>query len=165
MVTTRSAFGPPTPSRQALRRFLGARRPCSIKEAAELVGFDEAWVQRQVFQEGVRLDAGRVPWADVALWFMRAWPPCAIDEMTEGIEAWPDLLRSSQVAWRLPVYLLLALERQAARERSRGDRHGLPLEQYVAEQLHLLIEAETVAEFGEDVRFIAAYEFAEEELP
>jgi len=154
---------PPTlPSHDALQRFFRERRPCSIAEAADLVGYSAAWVRRRAEIDGVDLSAGLVPWDHVMLWFLRAWPLPLVEDSVphETLAELPALLRTASVTWRLPRYLLRALDRQIDLEASRSnDRQALTVEQYVAEQLHLAIDDDTVASLNDDSGFMEAWLF------
>ena len=153
---------PSLPSSEILLRFFRERRPCSIAEAADLVGYSEAWVRGRAEAEGVDLSAGVVPWEDVMLWFLRVWPLPLVEDAVprETAAELPALLRTESVTWRLPSYLVRALERQIELEARRSnDRHALTVEQFVAEQLHLVIDDDTVAAMHDDRAFLEAWLF------
>jgi len=151
---------PPTlPSPTLLQRFFKERRPCSIAEAADIVGYSEAWVRKRAEIEGIDLAGGFVPWEDVMLWFLRAWPLALVEDSVPR-DTLPALLRTTTVTWRLPRYLVQALDRQTQLESARSnDRHALTIEQYVAEQLHLVIDDDTVAAMNDDGAFMEAWLF------
>jgi hypothetical protein len=151
---------PPTlPSPTLLQRFFKERRPCSIAEAADIVGYSEAWVRTRAEIEGIDLAGGVLPWEDVMLWFLRAWPLALVEDSVPD-ETLPARLRTTSVTWRLPRYLVDALDRQTQLERARSnDRHALTVEQYVAEQLHLVIDDDTVAAMSDDAGFMEAWLF------
>jgi hypothetical protein len=154
---------PPTlPSPELLQRFFQERRPCSIAEAAELVGYSQAWVRRRAEIDGINVAAGVIAWEDVMLWFLRAWPLPLVENSVppETLAELPALLRTTTVTWRVPRYLARALDRQIELETMRtNDRHALTIEQFVAEQLHLAIDDDTVAALGEDAGFMEAWLF------
>ena len=113
---------PPTlPSPTILQRFFRERRPCSIAEAADIVGYSAAWVRKRAAVDGIDLTSGFLPWEDVMLWFLRAWPlPLAEDSVPpETLAYLPALLRTTTVTWRLPRYLVHALDRQTELESVR----------------------------------------------
>lgn len=150
------------PPPETLQRFFRERRPCSIAEAARLVGYSEAWVRRRAGVDGVDLSDGVVAWEDVILWFLRAWPLPLIEEAVprDVLTELPFLLHTTTVTWRLPRYLVRALDRQIALESARSnDRHALTVEQFVAEQLHLVIDDDTVAAMADDRAFMEAWLF------
>jgi len=151
---------PPTlPSPTILQRFFKERRPCSIAEAADIVGYSEAWVRKRAEIEGIDLAGGVLPWEDVMLWFLRAWPLALVEDSVPR-DTLPALLRTTTVTWRLPRYLVQALDRQTQLESARSnDRHALTVEQYVAEQLHLVIDDDTVAAMNDDGAFMDAWLF------
>jgi hypothetical protein len=154
---------PPTlPSPSILQRFFHERRACPIAEAAEVLGYSSAWVRKRAELDGIDLSAGVVPWEDVMLWFLRAWPLPLVEDAVprETLTALPSLLRTTTVTWRLPRYLVRALDRQTELESARSnDRHALTVEQYVAEQLHLVIDDDTVAALRDDGGFMEAWLF------
>ena len=154
---------PPTlPSPEILQRFFRERRPCSIAEAADLVGFSEAWVRRRAEIDGIDISRGVLAWEDVMLWFLRAWPLALVEDSVprETFAELPALLRTTTVTWRLPRYLVRALDRQTEIESAcSNDRHALTVEQYVAEQLHLAIDDDTVAAMNDDSGFMEAWLF------
>lgn len=153
---------PALPSTKRLHRFFEERRPCTVAEAAEVVGFSEAWVRKRAGADGVDLSGGTIPWEDVMLWFLRAWPLSLVEDAlpAETLAQLPALLRTTTVTWRLPRYLVHALGRQTAMETERSnERHDLTVEQYVAEQLHLVIEDETVDALREEPGFMEAWLF------
>jgi len=151
---------PPTlPSPTLLQRFFKERRPCSIAEAADVVGYSEAWVRARAAADGIDLADGVLPWEDVMLWFLRAWPLPLVEDSVPR-ETLPARLRTTTVTWRLPRYLVDALDRQTDLERARSnDCHALTVEQYVAEQLHLVIDDDTVAAMNDDRGFMEAWLF------
>jgi hypothetical protein len=154
---------PPTlPSPELLQRFFRERRACSIAEAADLVGYSVAWVRRRAAIDGIDIAGGVVPWEDVMLWFLRAWPLPLVEDAVprETLAYLPALLRTTTVTWRLPRYLVRALDRQIDLESARSnDRKALTVEQYVAEQLHLVIDDDTVAAMRDDSGFMEAWLF------
>jgi hypothetical protein len=154
---------PPTlPPPSILQRFFRERRACSIAEAADVVGYSAAWVRKRAELDGVDLAGGVVPWEDVMLWFLRAWPLPLVEDAVphETLAELPALLRTTTVTWRLPRYLVRALDRQTELESARSsDRHALTVEQYVAEQLHLVIDDDTVAALKDDGGFMEAWLF------
>jgi len=154
---------PPTlPSHATLQRFFRERRPCSIAEAAAIVGYSEAWVRRRADIDGIDMAGGVLPWEDVMLWFLRAWPLALVEDAVprETLAYLPVLLRTTTVTWRLPRYLVRALDVQTELESVRSnDRHALTVEQYVAEQLHLVIDDDTVAAMNDDRGFMEAWLF------
>jgi hypothetical protein len=154
---------PPTlPSPETLQRFFRERRPCSIAEAAELLGYSPGWVRRRAEADGIDLAGGAVPWEDVMLWFLRAWPLALVEDAVprETLAELPTLLRTTTVTWRLPRYLVRALGRQIELESARSnDRQALTIEQFVAEQLHLVVDDDTVAALRDDGAFMEAWLF------
>jgi hypothetical protein len=153
---------PTLPSHETLQRFFQERRPCSIAETAELLGYSPGWVRQRAETDGIDLAGGTVPWEDVMLWFLRAWPLALVEDAVprETLAELPALLRTTTVTWRLPRYLVRALSRQIELESARSnDRHALTIEQFVAEQLHLAVDDDTLAALGNDSAFMEAWLF------
>lgn len=145
-----------------MRRFFERRQACTIREVGALLGISAAEVRRQIAAGDLPLERGRVPWTEAALAFHSAWPPHVTEDLVSGIAAYPELLRPSAVTWRLPAYLLIALERQAARARAlTPERRLLTVEQYAAEELHALIDPETIEALRGDAAFLEACFFPE----
>ena len=149
------------PPRNILIRFLAERHPVSIREAATVLGFREAAVRRRADREGCLLRHDMVPWSEVAYWLVTAWPATTlVHRLGHAAALLPAGLHPRRVSWRLPAYLVTALERQTAIEaRRRDDVHSLSIEQYASEQLHVVIDDRTVAELQEDLEFIQAFYF------
>jgi hypothetical protein len=127
-------------------------------------------VLERIAEDEVVLDAaGRIPWSVVALWFLRAWPPRQLESMLDGVEGWPELLRLRSAKWKLPRYLLIAIEMCVAQEREEAeDAHDFTTEQWLSEQLHLLIGADLHDELIADSALASAYLFPDaddENLP
>lgn len=144
------------PSRDALERFFRDRPDCTLAEAAEVIGSDIEWVAGHVDDAAAPL----VPWDEVALLFLRVWPPATLEAMLQDIGGLPELYRLRRVEWRLPEYLVIALEKCAARERAeRDDAQDLTLEQWLSEQLLMLISPDVYDELMADPAMREAYLF------
>jgi hypothetical protein len=155
---------PSEPSQRALRRFFAERKACTVAEAAELTGLTGSEIRTLIASGEISLEENRIPWSDVALVFDAAWPPAVKESLVQGIEDYPSLLRTSPVTWRLPRYLVVALNLQAGRAGVSGLRNGRQrtVDEIVGEHLHLLIDEETVRELGSSEAFRAAYFFPED---
>lgn len=156
---------PSLPSRRTLIRFFGNRRPVTVALAAQLVGFPEAWIRERASEDAGLLPGEKLAWEDVMYWFLRAWPREAIVARLkpEADVLLPRGLHLRTVHWRLPAYLVAAIERQATDDaRTARDRHDASVEAYVASQLHALIEDSTVASFAGDDEFLTAFYYPAE---
>ena len=156
---------PTLPPKRMLIRFLGDRRPVPLEVAAQLLGFSAEWVRARAAGEAMLLPGDKVPWEDVVHWFLDVWPRDAILArlQPDADVLLPPGLHLRRVQWRLPAYLVAALEVQAGLDaRRRGDRHDASVDGYLAEQLHSIIEDSTVAALGEDDDFLAAFHYPAE---
>jgi hypothetical protein len=111
------------------------------------------------------LEGSRIAWGDVALAFEAAWPMAIKEELVREMDGYPSLLRALPVTWRLPAYLVMALEQQVARVRLNDPMrtHLLSaVEAYASEELRLVIDEQTVAELSESRAFREAYDYPEE---
>lgn len=146
---------PPLPEREMLIRFFVERPALPLHEAARLLGWRRSALLRHARGEGALLAGRRVAWSEVAFLLLNARPRAWLLEMLDAHAVLlPAELHLTQVRWRLPLYLVRALEREAA-------AHTTPVEDYVANALHLAIDGETVAVLSRDPAFREAYEFPE----
>jgi hypothetical protein len=143
------------PPREALIRCFRDRLDCTLHEVAEIVGSSVEWIAAHVGDPDAL-----VPWDEAALLFLRAWPPATQEAMLKDIGGLPELYRLKRVDWRLPEYLVIAMEKCAARERAaRDDAHDLTLEQWLSEQLLMLVNPEVYDELMADPVMREAYTF------
>jgi hypothetical protein len=90
--------------------------------------------------------------------------PAELEELAGGTPAFPKLLRVSSVTWRLPAYLLIALEHLVAGERAADPMSPrLTVEAYVARHLELTLDPEVLARLCVEPAFRAAFRFPEED--
>lgn len=144
---------PRLPEREALIRFFVERPDLSVKEAANLLGWQRPALLQQARSEGALLPDGRVEWHEVAFWLLQAWPRAwLLQKLGAYARLIPPELHLADVRWRLPLYMVRALERQA-------DALSVPVEDYVADALHLAIDDDTLATFRNDAAFREAYDY------
>ena len=152
---------PPRPSSETTLRFFAERRAYTIEEAAHLLG----WMEPQLFfdlqREGALRDDRQVPWEDVAVRFMRAWP---LDWILRALGTTTGLiphgLELLPVTWNLPRYLVLAMETQAKlRPGTNAEIHTGRIEDLVTDLLHPNIEPATVERLRGDAEFMEAFHF------
>jgi len=147
----------PVPERELLIRFFLERPALPVRDAAKLVGWSRSALLRHARSEGALLAGERVAWSEVAFLLLNAWPRAWLLQMLGAYAAsLPEGLHLTQVRWRLPLYLVRALERQA-------DVDTRPIEDYVADALDLAIDDETVAVLKNDSAFREAYEFPDDD--
>jgi hypothetical protein len=156
---------PTLPPKKTLIRFFGDRRPVPLDVAAELLGFSTEWVRARAASDAMLLPREKVPWEDVMHWFLHAWPrDTVIARLTPDADVLiPEGLHLRTVQWRLPAYLVAAIEAQAALDAGREhDRHDASVGPYLAEQLHNIIDESTVAALAGDDDFLTAFHFPAE---
>jgi hypothetical protein len=146
---------PPFPSAESLRRFFGmdpgARVP--LAELASLLGVSREGARAILREEGGHPAEGGIAWAEAAALLFDAWPRAEIlaalgPEAGAGI---PAEFRPVPVTWSVPLFVIRAMEQQAARD-------GRRIDDYVADVLHAAIEPATLAALGEDA-FLRAFHY------
>jgi hypothetical protein len=146
-----------------LRRFFNDRSEVSIREAAALFGRDPAWIIAQLDQIAVPHPERGIPWGEIAVLVRETLTPVELGALAGSAPAFPALLRVSTVAWRLPAYLLIALEHLVASERAADPMSSLTVEAYVARHLELTLDPEVLARLCIEPAFRAAFRFPEED--
>lgn len=156
---------PTLPPKTTLIQFFGDRRPVPLDVAAHLLGFSTQWVRARAANDAMLLPGDTVPWEDVMHWFLHVWPRDAVVARLEpdADVLLPRGLHLRTVHWRLPAYLIAAIETQAVLDARRTrDRHDTAVDAYLAEQLHNIIEDSTVAAFAGDDEFLTAFHYPTE---
>jgi hypothetical protein len=147
-----------------VRRFFCDRVPVSLSDAASIARADPAWVLAQIDSPERGFAGDAIPWPEVAAIVQRTWTPADLDAAVGTIEGFPKLLRVSLVHWRLPAYLLIALEHIVAALRGDSPENDtLTVESYVARQLDLLLDMDMVKRLSSDAAFREAFEFPDHE--
>ncbi|MEA2239959.1 MAG: hypothetical protein QOC81_4683 [Thermoanaerobaculia bacterium] len=147
-----------------VRRFFIDRLPVSLADAAAITRSHTAWVLAEIENPERVVAGGLIPWSEVAAIVQRTWTPADLDAAAGTTAGFPALLRVSLVQWRLPAYLLIALERIVAE--TRGDSpegDTLTVEAYVARQLDLLLDMDLAEGLCSDSAFREAFEFPDRE--
>jgi hypothetical protein len=153
------------PPKKTLIRFFDDRRAVPLDLAAHLLGFFTQWVRARAASDAMLLPGEKVPWEDVMHCFLHVWPRDAVSAcLTPDADVLlPEGLHLRTVQWRLPAYLVAAIEAQAALDtRREHDRHDASVGPYLAEQLHNIIEDSTVAGLAGDADFLTAFHFSAE---
>ena len=136
----------------------------SISEAAALLGCDPAGVVAQLDTVAVPHAEHGIPWVEFAALVRQRLTPAELDTVAGGTPSFPALLRVSPVEWRLPAYLLIALEHLVAEERVLNPvASRLTVEAYVARHLDLMLEHEIFNRLCIDPAFREAFHFPEED--
>jgi len=147
--------------REALIRFFVERTALRVNEAANLLGCLPSALRFEARGEGALLPGDRIAWEEMAFRLLQAWPRAWLLETLSVYSRFiPSELHLTEVKWRLPLYIVRALERQAALERRRrSDMQNTTVDDCVADALHLAIDDETLATFREDGAFLEAFDY------
>jgi hypothetical protein len=147
-----------------LRRFFNDRSPVSLREAAALFGSDAAWIIAQLDDVAVPHPESGIPWSEIALLARETFTPVELDAVANSVPDFPPLLRVRSVKWRLPAYLLIALEDAVAAERALDPAASrLTVEAFVARHLSLTLDSEIFDRLCNDPAFDKAMNFPEED--
>jgi hypothetical protein len=147
-----------------VRRFFRDRLPVSLADAAAIACSDTQSVLAEIENPQRAVAGDLIPWSEVAAAVQRTWTPADLDAAVRGMANFPALLRVSVVQWRIPAYLLIALERLVAE--ARGDSpegESLTVEAYVARQLDLFLDIDMAKRLCRDPAFREAFEFPDRE--
>src|SRR4028119_1131054 len=117
---------PTVPPKEVLIRFFADRGPVPLDDAAQLLGFSKEWVRARATADAALLPGEQVAWEAVMHWFLQVWPRDAVVAVLspDTDVLLPRGLHLVSVQWRLPAYLVTALEAQATLDRRKQrDRH------------------------------------------
>ncbi|MEA2162183.1 MAG: hypothetical protein QOK37_310 [Thermoanaerobaculia bacterium] len=144
-----------------LTRFLRDRRPVSVQEVAELVGWSRAEVQRQALADEVLLRGEMVPWSAAVGWLLDSWPLRVLMEtLGRDVTLLPRGLQLLSVQWELPAYIVNWLRCQSQLE-DLPHRVIRPTEftDYLWDFLHRMLDTDVAELLKDDRDFTAAYHF------
>jgi hypothetical protein len=142
-----------------------------IAEVAELLGTTIEIVQAMLREEGVLPLDGPLPWDDVAARLFDAWPRARIIEALgpEAASLVPRDFQLTRVTWAIPVFILRAIEHQAAEAwrndpRVQGSVVANPsdargVEDYIVDLLYNVIDPDTLDAFRDDPSFLRAFHY------
>jgi len=164
---------PAFPLRETLTRFfsLDPRSRVPLAFVVLQVATTTETVQTMLRWEGIHGRRRSVVWSEAAEYLFNAWPRARIlDALGPGLAGViPSGFQLTRVDWSLPVFLVRALEHQAACEwlddpRLRGARlpdhtHARGIEDYVADLLYSEIRPETLTAFSHDSAFLRAFHY------
>ena len=148
------------PAVARVRQFFRERVPVSLRDAAHITRSDPAWLLAQIENPERAVAGDPIPWPEVAAIVQRTWTPADLDAAVGVIEGFPKLLRMSLVHWRLPAYLVIALEHIVVEMRTDSPEGAtLTVESYVARLLDLFMDMDRVQGLCSDPAFREAFEF------
>lgn len=152
------ATSPRFPLHEPLARFFTAdpRKPVAPSQVAELLGVTPETFRSMLDSEGGRRDASTLTWAEAAGYLFDAWPLAQLLEALgpEHAHRVPRDFHPTRVAWSIPIFIVRAMEHQAAAEWTARGLHD-----YVADLLFNQIQPETLVAFRGDPAFLAAWHF------
>jgi hypothetical protein len=116
-------------------------------------------VRRDAAANGVFIREGMVAWSEVAFELFAAWPRALIlDTLASRSDVLPAGLHLTRPAWRIPAYLVRAMEEQSRAVSGPGG-FVRSVDDYVADLLHQAIDPDVITELLRDPTFVAAYDF------
>lgn len=152
---------PRFPPPESLRRFfeLDPRARVPLPQVAELLGTTTAAVRTMLRNEGGARRGTSLPWTEAAAYLFDAWPRARILDAlgAEGAELIPADFHLTRVTWTLPIFLVRAMEHQAAR--AWQNDHACPIDDYISDLLYAEIQPETLAAFRHDRAFLRAFHY------
>jgi hypothetical protein len=155
---------PPFPSRELLARFFrtppGALVP--LAEVAALLGITRRKLWALLRAEGAHTAGGAIPWSEAAAYLFDAWPRARIlDALGASAEdVIPEQFRLMRVEWAIPVFIVRAMEHQAASgRRGASALRERTVSDYVTDVLYNEIDPATVRAFRGDSAFLRALHY------
>jgi predicted DNA-binding transcriptional regulator AlpA len=143
-----------------VRRFFTHRRAVTMDEAEAVLGLDRSWIAANVDSDEVPQPERGLPWNEVAALLRRVLTPAELDAALGGADDFPPLLRVTAVQWRIPLYLLVALEHLVAFERTADPAAArLTVEAFVARHLDITLDDDVFKRLSVDPGFHDAFEF------
>lgn len=164
---------PRFPLAESLTRFfrVDPRARVPLAQVAELLGTHPDALRMMLREEGGRRRTDSLPWTEAAAYLFDAWPRARIlDALGPGFAGIiPPDFQLTRVSWALPIFLVRAMEHQAARAwqddpRVRASLTPNPLyargiDDYIGDVLYGEIQPETVAAFRDDRAFVRALHY------
>jgi hypothetical protein len=164
---------PTFPLHEQLARFFTTdpRRRVPLAHVAELLGITTEMFRSLLHSEGGRRRSDTLAWAEAAGYLFDAWPRAQLlDALGSGhADRVPADFHPTRVVWSIPIFIVRAMEHQAAADwrrdlrvqRTISPNHTAArgVDDYVADLLFNEIQPETVVAFGGDPAFLSAYNF------
>lgn len=162
---------PAFPRSETLVRFFSTPRDASVplSEVAELLGTTIAAVHAMLRAEGAEVVDATIPWSEAAAYLFDAWPRARILDALGPDAPIPPEFQLTRVTWSIPIFILRAIEYQAAAAwrndpRVRGSAapnhsYARGVDDYVADLLYDAIDPATIEAFRDDEDFRRAFHF------
>jgi hypothetical protein len=151
---------PQFPTAESLTRFFRTdpRARIPLARLAPLLGVSPDAARVILQEEGGHHPDDGIPWSEAAALLFDTWPRAAILDSLgpQAGRVIPAQFRPALVCWRVPRFVLRAMEHQAARACSA---HPRPIDDYIADVLSAAIEPETLAAFRHDASFVRAFHY------
>ncbi len=155
---------PAFPRHESLARFFrmppDARVP--LAEVAALLGTSLPRLRAILRAEGVQALGGAIPWTEAAAYLFDAWPRARILHTLgpAAAAAIPSEFLLARVDWSIPIFVVRAMEHQAATA-GRGDPRvrARGVDDYVADLLYNDITPATLDAFRHDKAFVQAFHY------
>jgi hypothetical protein len=164
---------PKFPLHEHLARFFSTdpRRRVPVSHVAGLLGITTEMFLAMLGSEGGRRRTDSLPWVEAAAYLFDAWPRGQLLDALgpDHANRVPADFHPTRVSWSIPIFIVRAMEHQAAAEWRRDPRVLTTLtpnhtaargvHDYVTDLLFNEIRPETVVAFRDDPAFLAAYNF------
>ncbi|HYI13250.1 MAG TPA: hypothetical protein VEK57_29660 [Thermoanaerobaculia bacterium] len=164
---------PNFPRPESLARFFGMPPSArvALAEAAELLGTTASTLRAMLREEGAQPLRGTLPWTEAAAYLFDAWPRAQIlDALGDDVaKVIPPDFQLTRVTWPLPIFVVRAMEHQAAAAWRNDPRvrrsvavhpgYARGVADYVADLLYNEIDPATVEAFRHDRAFLRAFHY------
>jgi hypothetical protein len=164
---------PRFPLHEDLVRFfaLQGRRRVPLALLADLLGMNPSALRGTLLAEGGDRDVESIPWPEAAAYLFDAWPRVDILAAlaSDHLKRIPRLFHPTRVNWSIPIFIVRAMEHQAAAAWRRDPRllasispnnnAARGIHDYVADLLFNEIQPETQFAFRDDPEFLAAFKY------
>lgn len=161
------------PRHEDLARFFAAdsRKRVPVAQVAQLLGIAPGRFRALLNDEGGRPSSSTLTWTEAAAYLFDAWPRAQLLDTLgpEHASRVPEHFHPTRVTWCIPIFVVRAMEHQAAAAWRRDPRvmgssspnhtSARGVQDYVTDLLFNEIHTETLVAFRDDAAFVAAYNF------